>query len=67
VRTVFVENPPPVPEPADDEALWMDPVYRLALAQRELENHLVGRRGDPVVFAAGRMGRLPGRHATLRA
>jgi len=28
----------PVPEPADDEARWLDPAYRVAVATRELES-----------------------------
>ncbi len=31
-----VAEPMPVPEPRDDEARWLDPVYRVALARRDL-------------------------------
>jgi hypothetical protein len=30
-------EPTPVPDPVDDEARWMDPTYRIALARRQLE------------------------------
>lgn len=42
-----VEHPTPVPEPADDEARWLDPTYRVALAQRELESTWWGGEAVP--------------------
>lgn len=42
-----VENPTPVPEPADDEARWLDPLYRVALARRQLESTWWGGEAAP--------------------
>jgi hypothetical protein len=42
-----VENPTPVPQPADDEARWLDPAYRVALARRELESTWWGGEAVP--------------------
>lgn len=44
---VRVANPTPVPEPADDEARWLDPDYRLALARRQLESTWWGGEAMP--------------------
>ncbi len=33
-----VESPPPVPAPADAEARWLDPEYRVSVVRRELES-----------------------------
>jgi hypothetical protein len=42
-----VENPTPVPEPADDEARWLDPAYRVAVARRNLESTWWGGEAVP--------------------
>lgn len=42
-----VSNPTPVPEPADDEARWLDPAYRVALARRQLEGTWWGGEAIP--------------------
>lgn len=42
-----VVNPTPVPEPANDEARWLDPGYRIALARRELETTWWGGEAIP--------------------
>jgi len=42
-----VEEPTPVPEPAGDEALWMDPEYRVALALDQLEGTWWGGESVP--------------------
>jgi len=42
-----VENPTPVPEPANDEVRWLDPDYRVALARRELESSWWGGEAVP--------------------
>lgn len=42
-----VENPTPVPEPANDEVRWLDPTYRVALARRELESTWWGGEAVP--------------------
>ncbi len=42
-----VTEPTPVPEPSDDEARWMDPVYRVALARRQLEGTWWGGEAVP--------------------
>ena len=42
-----VENPTPVPEPADDEARWLDPDYRVALMRRTLESTWWGGESIP--------------------
>lgn len=40
-------NLPPVPEPAADEARWLDPAYRVALAERELATTWWGDEAVP--------------------
>lgn len=42
-----VENAPLVQEPVDDEARWLDPIYRMAVARRELENTWWGGEAVP--------------------
>ncbi len=42
-----VENPTPVPEPANDEARWMDPAYRVPLALHQLESTWWGGEAIP--------------------
>lgn len=42
-----VAEPTPVPEPADDEARWMDPAYRVAQARRQLEGTWWGGEAIP--------------------
>jgi hypothetical protein len=42
-----VESPTPVPEPADDEARWLDPDYRLAVVRRELAGTWWGGEAVP--------------------
>ncbi len=37
----------PVPQPADDEARWLDPAYRVALAKRQLESIWWGGEAIP--------------------
>jgi len=43
----LVANPTPVPEPADEEARWLDPTYRIALARQELESFWWGGEAIP--------------------
>ncbi len=45
-----VDHPTAVPEPADDEARWLDPVYRVALARRVLESTWWGGESVPSVL-----------------
>lgn len=42
-----VAAPTPVPVPADDEARWLDPAYRVALTQRQLESTWWGGEAVP--------------------
>ena len=42
-----VANPTPVREPADDEARWLDPTYRVALARWQLESTWWGGEAIP--------------------
>jgi hypothetical protein len=42
-----VTRPTPVPEPADDEARWLDPAYRVALARRQMESQWWGGEAVP--------------------
>jgi hypothetical protein len=41
------ENPTPVPEPADDEARWLDSDYRIAVTRRKLETTWWGGESVP--------------------
>lgn len=43
-------NPTPLPEPADDEARWLDPAYRVAAALRKLEATWWGGEAVPSDF-----------------
>lgn len=40
-------EPTPVPEPADDEARWLDPAYRVAVARRQMESTWWGGEAIP--------------------
>ncbi len=40
-------QPTPVPEPADNEARWLDPAYRVATVQRQLETTWWGGEAVP--------------------
>jgi hypothetical protein len=42
-----VESPTPVPTPADDEARWLEPVYRVAITRRQLEGTWWGGEAVP--------------------
>jgi hypothetical protein len=42
-----VASPTPVPEPTDDEARWLDPAYRVAVARRTLETTWWGGESVP--------------------
>lgn len=42
-----VAAPTPVPEPADDQARWLDPVYRVAVARRQMEGTWWGGEAIP--------------------
>lgn len=42
-----VAAPTPVPKPADEEARWLDPAYRVALARRQLESTWWGGEAVP--------------------
>lgn len=42
-----VSQQTPVPEPADDEARWMDPAYRVAIARRRVESQWWGGEAIP--------------------
>jgi hypothetical protein len=42
-----VACPTPVPTPVNDEARWLDPAYRMALARRELESTWWGGEAVP--------------------
>ena len=42
-----VDAPTPVPEAVDIEARWLDPTYRVAVAQREMENTWWGGESTP--------------------
>ena len=41
------ETPTPVPEPAGEEARWLDPAYRVALARRSMESTWWGGEAIP--------------------
>lgn len=43
----------PLPEPVDDEARWLDPGYRTALTQRQLETTWWGGEAIPSVLQLG--------------
>lgn len=42
-----VATPTPVPSPVDNEARWLDPVYRVAAARRQLESTWWGGEAAP--------------------
>ncbi len=42
-----VNNPVPIPVPADEESRWLDPVYRVALARHECESTWWGGEAIP--------------------
>ena len=42
-----VEDPTAVPEPADDEARWLDPGYRVAVARQQMESTWWGGEAIP--------------------
>ena len=43
----MLENPIPVPQPADDEARWMDPLFRVAMNRHEIESKWWGGEAIP--------------------
>ena len=49
-----------LPVPVDDEARWLDPTYRVALAQRELESTWWGGEAVPLLPANGGVDDLSG-------
>jgi hypothetical protein len=40
-------SPPPLPEPPNDEARWLDPAYRVAVVRREVESTWWGGEAVP--------------------